>query len=175
MLNLVLCFAYYYLLTIYLHSTVLYTYIKMNQNKENTNAFLIHISAFAGYLFPFGSIITPLIVWQTLKDRSTFLDEQGKEAVNFNISYSLYMIIASIIVLPFFIGSIINRSRNHWGNNFRFDFDLDFGVDSLFGLIGFTSLVGIIGIIKVALIILASIKANKGEDYRYPFTIKFIK
>ena len=35
----------------------------MTQNKENTNAFLIHISAFAGYLFPFGSIITPLIIW----------------------------------------------------------------------------------------------------------------
>lgn len=156
-----------------MHSKVLYTSLIMTQNKENTNAFLIHISAFAGYLFPFGSIITPLIVWQTLKDRSTFLDEQGKEAVNFNISYSLYMVIASIIIIPFFIGRIFNHHRNSWGHSFNFD--TDFGVDNLFGIIGFTSLVGIIGIIKVALIILASIKANKGEDYRYPFTIKFIK
>ena len=145
----------------------------MTQNNENTNAFLIHISAFAGYLFPFGSIITPLIIWQTLKDRSTFLDQQGKEAVNFNISYSLYMILASIIVIPFFIGSFFSRHGNNWSHNFHFDYD--FGIDNLFGLIGFTSLVGIIGIIKVALIILAAIKANKGEDYKYPFTIKFIK
>ena len=147
----------------------------MQQNKENTNAFLIHISAFAGFLFPFGSIITPLIVWQTLKDRSTFLDEQGKEAVNFNISYSLYMLIASIIAVPFFVRSIFNNARNHRGNWDLDWWDFDLGFESLFGVIGFTSLVGLIGIIKLALIILAAIKANKGEDYRYPLTIKFIK
>ena len=52
----------------------------MKQNNENTNAFLIHISAFAEFLFPFGNIITPLIAWQTLKNRSQYLDEKGKEA-----------------------------------------------------------------------------------------------
>lgn len=144
----------------------------MKQNNEHTNAFLIHISAFAGYLFPFGSIITPLIVWQTLKDRSQFLDEQGKEAVNFNISYSIYIFLAGIIAIPFFIGSIFS---NNWNRNYHYDIDFDFGFENLFGLIGFTSLVGIIGLIKVALIILAAIKANKGENYRYPLTIKFIK
>ena len=61
----------------------------MKRNRTNTNAFLIHISAFAGLIFPIGQIITPLIAWQTIKDRSPFLDEQGKEAVNFNISYTL--------------------------------------------------------------------------------------
>lgn len=148
----------------------------MKQNTENTNAFLIHISAFAGFLFPFGSIITPLIVWQTLKDRSRFLDEQGKEAVNFNISYSLYMLIASIIVVPFFIRSIFSSHRNNYNVHWDLDWwDFDLGFGSLFGVIGFTSLVGIIGLIKLALIVLAAIKANKGEDYRYPLTIKFIK
>ena len=65
------------------------------------------------------------------------------------------------IVIPFFIGSFFSRHGNNWSHNFHFDYD--FGIDNLFGLIGFTSLVGIIGIIKVALIILAAIKANKGE------------
>ena len=147
----------------------------MRQNNENTNAFLIHISSFGGYFFPFGSIILPLIVWQTLKDRSSFLDEQGKEAVNFNISYSLYIFIASLIVIPFFLGNIFRNFRNEWGFNFNHSFDIDFGVSNLFGLLGFTSLVGIIGVIKVTLVILAAIKANKGENYRYPLTIKFIK
>ena len=68
----------------------------MKQNSENTNAFLIHISAFAGLIFPFGNIITPLVAWQTLKDRSPFLDEHGKEAINFNISYALYFLILFI-------------------------------------------------------------------------------
>ncbi len=142
----------------------------MKHNNEHTNAFLIHISAFAGYLFPFGSIIIPLIFWQTLKERSSFLDNQGKEAVNFNISYSLYIFIASIIAVPFFIGSFLDRDRNNWGYSYHYDFDIDFGIENFFGLIGFTSLVGIIG-----LIILAAIKANKGENYKYPLTINFIK
>ena len=146
----------------------------MTQNNENTNAFLTHISAFAGFFFPFGSIITPLIVWQTLKDRSRFLDEQGKEAVNFNISYSLYMFIASIIAVPIFVGSIFrNGNFNYSWDLDWWDFDLGFG--NLFGLIGLSSFVGIIGLIKLALIVLAAVKANKGEDYRYPLTIKFIK
>ncbi len=92
----------------------------MKQNNENTNAFLIHISAFAGFLFPFGSIITPLIAWQTLKNRSRFLDEQGKEAVNFNISYSLYMFLASLIIIPFFIRSIFDISRRA---HYNYDWD----------------------------------------------------
>ena len=149
----------------------------MKQNNENTNAFLIHISAFAGFLFPFGSIITPLIIWQTLKDRSQFLDDQGKEAVNFNISYSLYMIIAGIIAGTFFLGSFFDNYKyhNNWGFRWNWDLDWDFGFGNLFGLIGFTSLAGLIGLIRLALIILAAIKANKGENYKYPLTIKFIK
>tara|TARA_R110002073_G_scaffold15953_2_gene62105 strand:+ start:35257 stop:35691 length:435 start_codon:yes stop_codon:yes gene_type:complete len=144
----------------------------MTQNNENTNAFLIHISAFAGVLFPFGSIITPLIVWQTLKDRSQFLDEQGKEAVNFNISYSLYMFILSLAIIPFFIRNLFNGWNNH---SYNFDWSFDLGFGNLFGIIGFASFAGIIGLIKIALIILAAIKANKGENYKYPLTIKFIK
>ena len=38
-----------------------------------------------------GSIIGPLIVWQIKKDECPFVDEQGKEAVNFQISMLLYL------------------------------------------------------------------------------------
>ncbi|MFE8424015.1 DUF4870 domain-containing protein [Tenacibaculum sp. ZH5_bin.1] len=142
----------------------------MQYNNQNTNAFLIHISAFAGYLFPLGSIITPLILWQTLKERSPFLDEHGKEAVNFNISYSLYIFILGLSFIPFFFGRIFNG----------FDgIDIDFGGyhghGGLFGIFGFASVVSIVALIKVALIIIAAMKANKGEMYKYPLTIKFIK
>ena len=142
----------------------------MQHNNQNTNAFLIHISAFAGYLFPLGSIITPLILWQTLKERSPFLDEHGKEAVNFNISYSLYIFILGLSFIPFFFGRIFNG----------FDgIDIDFGGyhghGGLFGIFGFASIVSIVALIKVALIIIAAMKANKGEMYKYPLTIKFIK
>lgn len=144
----------------------------MKQNNENTNAFLMHISSFAGYLFPLGSIITPLILWQTQKERSLFLDEHGKEAVNFNISFALYLFILSAGIFSFFFGSIFDIFN---GVNVDFDFDSNQAFNGLFKFFGFASVAGIISIIKIALIILASIKANNGEKYEYPFTINFIK
>ena len=62
----------------------------METTKDNSNAFLIHISAFAGYFFPLGGVIAPLIFWQVKKDKSAFFDEHGKEAVNFNLSFLCY-------------------------------------------------------------------------------------
>ncbi|ARV07833.1 hypothetical protein BTO04_14505 [Polaribacter sp. SA4-10] len=144
----------------------------MKQNNENTNAFLIHISAFAGFLFPFGNIITPLIAWQTLKDRSPFLDKQGKEAVNFNISYSLYIFILTLSVVPFFVGSIFRNFDNF--DNFN-HININFNSGNIFGFVGLASIAGIVGLIKIALIIIAALKAKEGENYKYPFTIKFIK
>ncbi|WP_299668640.1 DUF4870 domain-containing protein [uncultured Polaribacter sp.] len=143
----------------------------MKQNNENTNAFLIHISAFAGFIFPFGHIITPLIAWQTLKERSSFLDEQGKEAVNFNISYTLYSFILTLTFIPFAIGSFFNNINNF--DNFNMNFD--FNNNNFLGLIGFGSAAGIIYLVGIALVIIAAIKAKEGENYKYPFTIKFIK
>lgn len=142
----------------------------MKHNNQNTNAFLIHISAFAGFIFPFGHIITPLVAWQTLKERSAFLDAQGKEAVNFNISYTLYAFLLTLTFIPFAFGSFFrNLSSNH-----HFHFDLDFSPNIL-GFIGLGSAAGIIYLVGIALVIIASLKAREGENYKYPFTIKFIK
>ena len=157
-----------------MHRQVLYTLCKMKKNNENTNAFLIHISAFAGFIFPFGNIITPLIAWQTLKDRSTFLDEQGKEAVNFNISYSLYVFILTLTFIPIAISSIFKNQNNFIRNN-HFNFDFNFDFNNIFGFIGLGSITEIVYLIGIALVIIASIKAKEGENYKYPFTIKFIK
>lgn len=142
----------------------------MNHNNQNTNAFLIHISSFAGYLFPLGSIITPLVLWQTLKERSIFLDEHGKEAVNFNISFGLYLFILSASFFSFFFGNFFNAF-----NGIDIDFGGRYGYQGLFGFLGVASIVTLVTLIKIALIIIASMKANKGEAYKYPFTIKFIK
>lgn len=144
----------------------------MKQNTENTNAFLIHISAFAGFIFPFGNIITPLILWQTLKDRSAFLDEQGKEAINFNISYSLYIFILTMSFIPVFMNSFFRNFDNF--DNFN-HLNINFNIHTIFNFVGLASLTGIIGLIKIVLIIIAALKAKDGENYKYPFTIKFIK
>lgn len=139
----------------------------MRNNKENTNAFLIHISAFAGFLFPFGNIITPLVVWQTLKNRSEFLDKQGKEAINFNISYSLYIFFISILFLPLALGHLFKKNITDIVFNFIFSEVLSF--------VGISVFYAFVYIIAIVLIITASLKAKEGEYYQYPFTIKFIK
>ena len=144
----------------------------MSRNNENTNAFLIHISAFSGYIIPFGSIIVPLVLWQTMKDRSRFLDEQGKEAVNFNISYALYIFILGLSIIPFAFSSFFSHIRHY--NDFDFDFSFGNG-NGLFGFLGVGALITIIGLLKIALIIIAALKSKEGENYKYPLTIKFIK
>ncbi|HCY97049.1 MAG TPA: DUF4870 domain-containing protein [Polaribacter sp.] len=146
----------------------------MQQNQQNTNAFLIHISAFMGFIFPFGHIIAPLIAWQTLKDRSSFLDKQGKEAVNFNMSYTLYSFILTAAFIPLAFNTFFNNFDNFTNaNNFHFNFD--FNPSVLFGFVGVGILISILHLVGIALVIIASLKAKKEENYTYPFTIKFIK
>ncbi len=142
----------------------------MQKNNENTNAFLLHISSFAGYLFPLGSIITPLIIWQTLKDKSPLLDEHGKEAVNFNLSFGIYIFIMSASFFTFFFRKIFDII-----NGVNMDFGSHHSYNGIYSFFGVASIVTLLGIIKLALVIIAAMKANNGEVYKYPLTINFIK
>ena len=57
-------------------------------------AMICHLAGLAGIIVPIiGNVVAPLIVWQIKKEEDPFIDEQGKEAVNFQISMSLYMVI----------------------------------------------------------------------------------
>jgi hypothetical protein len=69
--------------------------------EERNWAMLCHLSGFAGYLcvIPFASIIGPLVVWLLKKDTSAFVDEHGKESVNFQITMSIAYAIALILCL----------------------------------------------------------------------------
>lgn len=58
-----------------------------------------HLSGLAGYAFPFGNIIAPLVVWQLKKNEHEFVDDQGKEAVNFQITITIAAIVAGLSIL----------------------------------------------------------------------------
>jgi len=60
---------------------------------------LAHLAALAGFIIPFGNIIGPLVVWLIKKDESAWVDRQGKESLNFQISVSIYAIVAGILTL----------------------------------------------------------------------------
>jgi len=66
---------------------------------ERTWGMLCHLSALAGYLVPLGNIFAPLIIWMLKKDQSRFVDDQGKESLNFQISLTIYFIISGILII----------------------------------------------------------------------------
>jgi len=110
-------------------------------------AMFCHLGGLAGIVIPVvGNIVTPLVIWQIKKDDFPFVDEQGKEAVNFQISMSLYALIGSLACLMTCVGAV---------------------------LIPF--LIGAIYIIDLVFLLIAAVKANNGHHYRYPLTIRFIK
>ncbi len=131
----------------------------MSTKNDNNTAFLIHLSAFFGYVIPFGAIVGPLVIWEINKDKSEFVNENGKQAINFNLSSLLYTFLLGLSVVPFILRSVLSEFHH-----------LD-----LFGIITAGSLIGVLAIVKFVLIILAAVSANQGEVYHYPLTIKFIK
>ncbi len=108
---------------------------------ERNWAMLCHLSAFAGFFFPFGAIIGPLICWLSKKDESAWVNENGKSSLNFQLSMLLYIVLA---------------------------------IPLCFIIIGIPIIV-LLGTLKIICIIIASVKAAKGEKFKYPLVIPFIQ
>jgi hypothetical protein len=67
---------------------------------ERTWAILVHASAFAGLFVPFGNILAPLVVWLIKREESEFVDANGKQALNFQMTWTAIIVLAlfSIVV-----------------------------------------------------------------------------
>ncbi len=77
---------------------------------ERTWGMLAHLSALAGVVVPlFGCVLGPLVVWLGRRDQSSFVEGQAKEALNFNISVFLALIVCSFLMLVF-IGFILGAA-----------------------------------------------------------------
>jgi uncharacterized protein len=66
---------------------------------QNMWAMFCHLSALAGFVIPFGNVIGPLVIWLMKKDVYPLVDDQGKEALNFQISMTIYFIVSGILIL----------------------------------------------------------------------------
>ena len=62
-------------------------------------ALFVHLSALLGFIIPFGNLVGPLIIWQLKKDMDPFVDDQGKEALNFQITVALLMLVCLLLAL----------------------------------------------------------------------------
>jgi len=85
----------------------------LNEKQERMWGMLCHLGVFAGYVIPFvGHIIVPLAIWLIKKEESEFVDDQGKESLNFQISMTIYLLVSWILFfivigVPLMIGLII--------------------------------------------------------------------
>ncbi len=60
---------------------------------------ILHLSQLLNFITGFGGIIVPLLLWQLKKNEISQMDKQGKEVVNFQISFFIYSIIGAILAL----------------------------------------------------------------------------
>ena len=68
------------------------------QKDERMWATFCHLAGLGLFIFPFGNIIGPLIIWLLKRDTSPFVDTHGKEAVNFQISATIYLFVAAVLI-----------------------------------------------------------------------------
>jgi uncharacterized Tic20 family protein len=120
--------------------------------EEKQWAMFAHLSALVGGLLTsavggWGVFIGPLAIWLIKKDTMKFVDDQGKEALNFNITVAIAcfaLVLLSIVTIG--IGLIIAIPA--WI---------------------------VIGIGWLVLTIIAAVKSSNGEFYRYPMTLRLVK
>ncbi len=62
-------------------------------------AMFCHLGGLFGCVFPLGNILAPLVIWLMYRDKYPLVDDQGKEAVNFQISISIYLIASALMIL----------------------------------------------------------------------------
>ena len=66
--------------------------------QERQWAMFAHLAAFFGFIIPFGSILGPLVIWLIKKDTMPFVNDQGKEALNFNITVAIAALASWVLV-----------------------------------------------------------------------------
>ena len=81
-----------------------------DKDKEARNwAMACHLCGLAAFLgIPFGNVFGPLTIWLIKKDEIPLVESEGKKALNFQISFSIYGLVAflscfiliGLVVLP---------------------------------------------------------------------------
>ncbi len=104
-------------------------------------AMICHLAALVGLFSGIGFIVGPLVAWLLKKDDHPLIDEQGKEALNFQLTMFLAAFVAGLLALV---------------------------------LIGFFLLI-VIGVLMVVFPVIAAVRTDQGDRYRYPLTIRFVK
>ncbi|NHN25087.1 DUF4870 domain-containing protein [Flavobacterium jejuense] len=151
----------------------------METSNEKSIGSLIHLSTLSQYLIPFGNYLFPLLLWTSKKEKSAFVDYNGKQALNFQLSILLYSLIALIIAIPTCLYWFISIAEKLEISDNQVTIREIITTQNITGMV----ILGLVALILVFflklseffLIIYASFKSANGEYYNYPLTINFIK
>lgn len=113
-------------------------------------AMAAHLSALVGFV-GIPSLVGPLVVWLAKKDNDAYVAAHSVHALNFNISVLIYTIVGSIALGLFGLVTL--------------------GI----GLLLAIPVVIIALVVWVVLVIQGGLAASRGEQFRYPMTIDFVK
>lgn len=85
---------------------------RARKKKARDWATVLHLSLFAGHAVPFGGIIAPIVIWQTQKDEMPELDEHGKNAVNWILTFIIGCVVFGLLSfvlvgIPFLIALLV--------------------------------------------------------------------
>lgn len=117
---------------------------------ERNWALYMHLSMLIHIIVPVIGIVLPIVLWLNRKDQSPFIDDHGREAINFQISLMIYSI--ALPILAAIIGILT------CGLGWILMIPASIGPYAL----------GVVGMI------LACSASTRGEFYRYPMTMRFI-
>lgn len=121
------------------------------QNEAQTEkqwALFAHLSALTGiFTAGVGALVGPLVIWLVKKDESAFIAAHALEALNFNITVAIVGAVLFLLTL------------------------VTFGI----GMVLTVPLGVVVAIAWAVLVVIATIKASNGEDYRYPFALRLVK
>jgi len=127
-----------------------------NDKDARTWATICHLSALLMLVgVPAGNILGPLVIWLVKRKEYEFVDDQGKEALNFQITFTICAIALFLLIFLLIFGA-----------PYRYQPHVVFPVMLL--------MMGLV-ILDIGLVIMAAIKSNDGILYRYPFALRIIK
>jgi len=149
----------------------------LSENQKQLAA-LIHLSTFSKYFFPFANFFVPLLLWTTNKDKE-FIDDHGNQAINFQLSILVYSLVIGLLCIPFFL--IFATDFISLVDAIEHTVD-SVSVNEITNLSGFIILFTIAALLLFGLflfelyaVISATMKAARGEYYKYPLSIPFLR
>ncbi|MGC6430793.1 MAG: DUF4870 domain-containing protein [Jejuia sp.] len=110
------------------------------KREDNQLIVVTHLSQLISLVIGFGSLIVPLIIWATQKEKIYKLDEHGKNIINFQLSILIYCLLCIPLILLFGLGilgfivlgiisivfPIINAIRANNGETPKYPLSLNF-------------------------------------------------